>query len=1347
MEKHTFKKFLSIMLCVIMVLSGGQLTALAEEWDSESSFEASDDLSGANVQIDSFDSTQELGEITLPEVDDPDFGFSNDFLVEGAEVADDSLESLAATDSSLPEISLGEGDLLVGEDLFEAEAAEEAFTDGLVGDDEEPGNFYRLQIMLEKVKDDLPAAKAVLYRDYVAEEEEPWIVIPEGITTIDLNGHTINRNLENPAAKGAAIYVPSGSELILIDSVGGGKVTGGNSTEAGGGILNEGTLTLGENGQGPAISGNKATDGAGIMNRGTLLIHDALISENTASESGGGILVTGSSVFQVEAGPVVTGNSGKTGNDIHLLKEAKINLIGALTEGAKLSVSIADDFDFFSPFTQNYTAQMGEKNPVDYFVPEENQSIEVKNGEACLVYTTGEYLIRWEKIDDELSFKEYLIPNAKDLSPVSSLVTSLPSGWYTFSKNKTYARRLNIIGDVNLIIPGDITVTANQGIHVPEGSSLTIYGQFSQGKLIANSPDDQAAIGGNKNEKSGYIEIHGPEVNCYCKSDGAGIGGGYHGAGGTTVIYGGTVHAESGSEGAGIGGGKEADGGFIQIYGYGVTAIGGKYAAGIGGGKGADGGIIQIYGKVTAQGGGDAAGIGAGKDGNFTEITIYGGEVKATGGDDGAGIGLGENGGPKEGKDADFGQITINGGDIEAHGGDGGAGIGGGNNRNNPPIVINGGTIFAYGGKNGAGIGGGDDGGSTLRSIKIYDAEYIRTNGGDNGAGIGGGDNSAASVQIYSGTIYAFGGKDTAGIGAGQGSDYAEVTISGGDVLAEGGDNGAGIGGSKGHNFKGKILITGGWVKATGGSSKDYVGGAGIGAGSHDKSDGDGGSHSGNITITGGTVIAYGGNRAAGIGGGSGGNLHGTINISGGNLNVTGGKLAYAIGSGQQAQYSGFLIDGSTGGYGNGSVNITGGEMTLKFAEYDQYRSFVGNWYSINLSVANSLCAIMGDGAKKRTEANVHEMCGRPNNRGYYYEYDEQLTYLTIKPCNHYDEKKHKYVNTYKNITEATHEVNCPFCTQKPEAHTFENGKCTVCGYQAKAKVFPEFRTHSLVLSGAIGVNFFMYLPEIEGVDYSKSYMTFKVNDEVKEDIFDPQDMDAGGRGYYGFTCLVYSLQMGEKITAQFHYGDGMFVEQSYSITDYLVAYEKVADNYGKEMTDLLHALGSYGTYAQIALANSNSFALGLKYASMDVACAAPNVGEAMPLLESYQAHKELGDTPTWDFSYALNLKSTTDLHVILHPLTDYEGDVQVTVDGSDVSAVKQEDGSYEVILPNFSAHELGQAHTVAVTASNGAASITLSPLSYASSVIKGSDDNLRTLAAALYNYYKAAENYLGQPA
>ena len=51
----------------------------------------------------------------------------------------------------------------------------------------------------------------------------------------------------------------------------------------------------------------------------------------------------------------------------------------------------------------------------------------------------------------------------------------------------------------------------------------------------------------------------------------------------------------------------------------------------------------------------------------------------------------------------------------------------------------------------------------------------------------------------------------------------------------------------------------------------------------------------------------------------------------------------------------------------------------------------------------------------------------------------------------------------------------------------------TVCA-AVTPEVRPVFKKQSLVLTGQIVVNFFMDLPEIDGVDYSKSYMTFEIS-------------------------------------------------------------------------------------------------------------------------------------------------------------------------------------------------------------------------------------------------------------
>ena len=87
--------------------------------------------------------------------------------------------------------------------------------------------------------------------------------------------------------------------------------------------------------------------------------------------------------------------------------------------------------------------------------------------------------------------------------------------------------RVEVSGNVNLIIADDTTLNANYGIHVPVGSSLTIYRQSGgSGFLNARTNNSNAAIGANENEEGGAINIYGGTVNTASSSSNAyGING------------------------------------------------------------------------------------------------------------------------------------------------------------------------------------------------------------------------------------------------------------------------------------------------------------------------------------------------------------------------------------------------------------------------------------------------------------------------------------------------------------------------------------------------------------------------------------------------------------------------------------------------------------------------------------------------------------------------------------------------------------------------------------------------------------------------------------------------------
>ena len=343
-----------------------------------------------------------------------------------------------------------------------------------------------------------------------------------------------------------------------------------------------------------------------------------------------------------------------------------------------------------------------------------------------------------------------------------------------------------------------------------------------------------------------------------------------------------------------------------------LAAIGHENAAGIGGSNSASSDNIGygLYGNITIKGGNITAkspngGAGIGSSNNPKGGTSSG-SFKAT---------LDENGNP-----VTWGTITIEGGTVFAQSEGSGAGIGGGNHVDSGKIVINGGAIEARGG-NGAGIGAG-------RGSSNY--------GGDADKGHG---YYYAEVEINGGSIKAYGGWLSAGIGGGYECD-AIIKITGGTIEEAIGGNGntgsyyqggPGIGG--GYQGNVQFTMTGGTIKyAKGGWSAPGIGyGAGIQPyGAKRKADGETVSCANSfIDISGGTIeMAEGGLYAAGIGSGNGG-LECHIRISGGDITAKGyassedemmggAGIGSGIGAGSNLKYK---ADTET------DINITGGNI------------------------------------------------------------------------------------------------------------------------------------------------------------------------------------------------------------------------------------------------------------------------------------------------------------------------------------------------------------------------------------------------------------------------------------
>jgi hypothetical protein len=175
--------------------------------------------------------------------------------------------------------------------------------------------------------------------------------------SFELNGGTIAGN-----AGQSAVYV-NGSSFTMTD----GSIENNIGAEAGAVYVKGGTFTL-ENG---TISGNvSAGHGGGVyFNGGTLTVQNGSITGNTSANSGAGVFVDGSAssnVFELSGG-AITGNTlddaANTASNVYLDTDQLITIMGVLTKGKKIGITMASA----GTFTSGFDTFMTGFEPANYF--------------------------------------------------------------------------------------------------------------------------------------------------------------------------------------------------------------------------------------------------------------------------------------------------------------------------------------------------------------------------------------------------------------------------------------------------------------------------------------------------------------------------------------------------------------------------------------------------------------------------------------------------------------------------------------------------------------------------------------------------------------------------------------------------------------------------------------------------------------------------------------------------------------------------------------------------------------------------------------------------------------------
>lgn len=292
----------------------------------------------------------------------------------------------------------------------------------------------------------------------------------------------------------------------------------------------------------------------------------------------------------------------------------------------------------------------------------------------------------------------------------------------------------------------------------------------------------------------------------------------------------------------------------------------------------------------------------------------------------------------------------------------------------------------------------------------------------------------------------------------------------------------------------------------------------------------------------------------------------------------------------------------------------------------------------------------------------------------------------------------------------------------------------------------PVFKSKSLLLTGQIGVNFFMDLSCLSDDEKAASYMTFTVGNSTEEQSADynASFKDETTGEYYGFTCFVTSIEMADDINAVFHYGDNETLTLTYSVDKYLSYFDDHQSDYNEKTLRLIESIADYGHFVQPFLAANNDWRVGEDHKEMSRHYTdSYDLGAVKTSVAGYTFEKLIDGTAITAASYRLYLDSETTLDVYLTVPEGTELTASATFNGTTYNAEQQSDGRYRIRIPGIAAHQLGDTITITGNA-GGEFTVRVSALSYARSVLNNDsfDEYAKNAMAALYYYYDAVMQY-----
>ena len=323
--------------------------------------------------------------------------------------------------------------------------------------------------------------------------------------TVTINGGVIQNCTTTREWGRGTIY--NGGTMTINNSV-----IQNNKAYSGGAIYNVNGWTTTINGG--TIQNNSATGdghniagiGGGIVNEGTLRINGGSIIGNTSASDGGGICMANEGSLFMKGNIVIKNNTKNSNKSNVYIPDGKvINLVGNFTDGTCIGVTTQTAEN---RITNSYNAYNSGVDPARLFFSDNGYFIKL-NASNEVIQDPSISVVEANYIDAESNEAYY-----SDCIPLSGVKdeygVTLNSGWYMVDADKTFNQRIDLNGNVNIILGDGHNLTVNQGIEIgSDDYSLTIYGQSGQSGYLLSYNE----VGDNNCK--GTITINGGMVNIH----------------------------------------------------------------------------------------------------------------------------------------------------------------------------------------------------------------------------------------------------------------------------------------------------------------------------------------------------------------------------------------------------------------------------------------------------------------------------------------------------------------------------------------------------------------------------------------------------------------------------------------------------------------------------------------------------------------------------------------------------------------------------------------------------------------------------------------------------------------